>query len=1108
MTSTTRLQAAEVKALYARFRRLAPSGYLLQQQFQQTMGVMGLTDDHFLVDRMFQVFDTDHDGKLSFIEFASALAIMIRGTEDEKLAFSFKIVGGKEASGVRLEDFQQLVASYNRMMSSLVAPTGRLTSDEDVKRLFHELASTRDETEEEVISLDAYKAAAQENGDFLSCLGLEPMGGRAVAKKPQKPAPVPEAQDLDAPASAVESAFRRRSLDCHPDKRPGDPTAKAKFEALAAAKETLLDPDKRAAAISEVKLSQGQAFLRPRRAAGPPRAGAAAKKPAAPPAAAKPDPPAKSGFVPPSQREEPTPRASVPDPEKAAAGIFFRHLERQREKKEPRRDFLLPHGPFLKTVGEARATKKRPVQRAARESAPKDRSGLRDGAGISGKVKRLAEAVHVQPAPPWVGGGEGAQSHRVPVIAPTQEVPEPAPSPPECRKDDATSTPTCPRAAPAPQGKKKKDIPAARCLPLPLLLPATADIGALTTAVGRATGAKASDAGVLARVVSVLRRSGGEASLASLTQNPKRLKRILSRYPRLIDVYFPGKFNATQTLEVHARLRGAELQRAKEEEQERLRKSERWQTMEAEPINPFAPSAGRFQPGARLALKMRLARTRPLGQPVRRTGKKQPRVVDVDSSDEGSCLVMPPPPPSAQPGSRPGSGGEQQDTGLTCAEANASDNALLHAYAHAVGKWKASIDSVGSAVRRYFLLLPAGGLGLLRPGHPSLLYSFDVASKVLYEYVPAEERCVVMWSPSCPEVNAALWTVLPLPPEAPAQEAPSTPEAPPEEEEDSDSDDVDIDRLICDAAAEAGVQLNGEPCSESASFDVENDSRWLLSRGVFVVTVFTPPSKKWQVSAGLVACGRKSFLGRLPADPPSPVPEEPAQEDSYPWWMPTCGCTPMTRLTQLPCEARGEILDCEPAAPTAAMAATSEAHTGLADFSDAQEDLYHEVNALMRLCAKWTDSDRGLHVESVAPDPFMPQVLQEELRTYSRQRHFSRDVSRESEDSRAFANQMPQSPQKTSKKSAGVHVAVTAASRESDGQGPAIQGGRHRALSVSSSRQRRHHRLLGPKKGLAVHFGHENWNMVLSMMIGIRMSVGRSGQELHRELQPVDFIMK
>jgi len=44
--------------------------------------------------------------------------------------------------------------------------------------------------------------------------------------------------------------------------------------------------------------------------------------------------------------------------------------------------------------------------------------------------------------------------------------------------------------------------------------------------------------------------------------------------------------------------------------------------------------------------------------------------------------------------------------------------------------------------------------------------------------------------------------------------------------------------------------------------------------------------------------------------------------------------------------------------------------------------------------------------------------------------------------------------------------------------------------------------------GPTVHFGHENWNMVLSMMIGIRMAVGRSRHEVSRELQPVDFIMK
>merc|ERR1712178_460288 len=73
---------------------------------------------------------------------------------------------------------------------------------------------------------------------------------------------------------------------------------------------------------------------------------------------------------------------------------------------------------------------------------------------------------------------------------------------------------------------------------------------------------------------------------------------------------------------------------------------------------------------------------------------------------------------------------------------------------------------------------------------------------------------------------------------------------------------------------------------------------------------------------------------------------------------------------------------------------------------------------------------------------------------------------------------------------------------------PVGQYGRHRSSSPHKSKRRKRHRLLGPKKGLAVHFGHENWNMVLSMMIGIRMSVGRIKHEMSRELTPVDFIMK
>ena len=60
---------------------------------------------------------------------------------------------------------------------------------------------------------------------------------------------------------------------------------------------------------------------------------------------------------------------------------------------------------------------------------------------------------------------------------------------------------------------------------------------------------------------------------------------------------------------------------------------------------------------------------------------------------------------------------------------------------------------------------------------------------------------------------------------------------------------------------------------------------------------------------------------------------------------------------------------------------------------------------------------------------------------------------------------------------------------------------------IPKSRDRSFH-ILGPRKGLAVHFGHENWNMVLNMMMGVRMAVGRAMQEPSRAVQESDFLMK
>lgn len=59
------------------------------------------------------------------------------------------------------------------------------------------------------------------------------------------------ALEEDAPPSKVESAYRHLALRCHPDRHPKDPLAKSRFLRISRAKETLLDPSKRRAALSQ-----------------------------------------------------------------------------------------------------------------------------------------------------------------------------------------------------------------------------------------------------------------------------------------------------------------------------------------------------------------------------------------------------------------------------------------------------------------------------------------------------------------------------------------------------------------------------------------------------------------------------------------------------------------------------------------------------------------------------------------------------------------------------------------------------------------------------------------------------------------------------------------
>ncbi|CDJ43485.1 phosphatidylinositol-4-phosphate 5-kinase, putative [Eimeria tenella] len=104
---STLLTRKEIQGLYDRFRKYAPDGRLLFSRFCDTLGVLGMLDDTMIAERMFRAFDQNKDRELSFTEFATALGVMMRGTDDQKLNLSFRILNPTyTGTGECLEDYR------------------------------------------------------------------------------------------------------------------------------------------------------------------------------------------------------------------------------------------------------------------------------------------------------------------------------------------------------------------------------------------------------------------------------------------------------------------------------------------------------------------------------------------------------------------------------------------------------------------------------------------------------------------------------------------------------------------------------------------------------------------------------------------------------------------------------------------------------------------------------------------------------------------------------------------------------------------------------------------------------------------------------------------
>lgn len=625
---------------------------------------------------------------------------------------------------------------------------------------------------------------------------------------------------LDASASAVESAWRKRSRDCHPDKRPGDPLAGAKFQALTNAKNYLLDPDSKRKAVCEAKAAAASsAAVRKATQAsakaktGPFEGGAFRASTKANKSSVR---PGKAG----SQRQAPSPGDVPPKPgdcqgsagkgfgskaewdarhcpcgpvkssAERAQDIFFRHVERRLGRRlwkgtPAPTAFAAPPGHQNFFSNEAR--KSQNIDRA-RRNAHKQSA---DGVGVVGKRRKLNEVFRSASAdlkgkrqaragksPDWSCAGlrhgddqfTGTSKAQFFVSKEKQSLSADAPSASQLgdgkiNRSDALRT--------------KSASKVETCPPFAHVIPAT------TSDVVVATGASIEDARIITLALSRLRSRGGKGPITALSKRPSRAHSVLAKYPRLFDTYLPGSgrasSGATGKWEMHVRLRGVDFDTSVESHNRRRAGSWKFwasasrvatatavhgEVIEIDESSDSQDRAGRvgqlakrIRPAWRRRHDLRISSTfnqKPELSPVfSEKAKTNPvkLVIDktpmnhADQSQSGGRIVQRRPPEDGRV--------------LTTIGKPRSKSRLEAAFSHASGAW-----SLDATAKRCFYLLQEFALEHLRPGSKGpTLFSYDFASKVLYEYSPQTGSCHPLWVPSAPAVNAAIWTVIPLPPQ-------------------------------------------------------------------------------------------------------------------------------------------------------------------------------------------------------------------------------------------------------------------------------------------------------------------------------------------------------
>eukprot|EP00062_Callorhinchus_milii_P019839 gi/632974851/ref/XP_007903905.1/ PREDICTED: Kv channel-interacting protein 2 [Callorhinchus milii] len=138
----TQFSKKELQVLYRGFKTECPSGVVNEETFKQIYSQFFPQGDssmyaHFL----FNAFDTDLNGSVSFENFVMGLSVILRGTVDDKLNWAFNLYDLNKDGSITREEMLDIMKSIYDMMGKYTFPSVRDESPREHVETFFQVTA-------------------------------------------------------------------------------------------------------------------------------------------------------------------------------------------------------------------------------------------------------------------------------------------------------------------------------------------------------------------------------------------------------------------------------------------------------------------------------------------------------------------------------------------------------------------------------------------------------------------------------------------------------------------------------------------------------------------------------------------------------------------------------------------------------------------------------------------------------------------------------------------------------------------------------------------------------------------------------------------------------